>query len=202
MPTFCFWAPGRRGVPRAVRGAKRSDVTSEDQPGIADGPGQDATRLERLRAIAERVARSRGLEVFDVQYRRESPGWVLRVILDKVPEPGGTPEGDAAVTVEDCQRVSEELSAILDVEDPIEHAYTLEISSPGLDRPLRGAADYGRFSGRLAKIVLTEPVDGRMHYRGRLQGVEGSDVLLTTEEGRAVRIPFSAIARGRLEVEF
>ncbi len=177
-------------------------VASEEERAPATGDDAGPTRVERIRAIARRVAQSRGLDVFDVQYRRESAGWVLRVILDKVPEAGTTPTGDAGVTVEDCQRVSEELGTILDVEDPIDHAYTLEVSSPGLDRPLRDAADYRRFAGRLAKIVLAEAVDGQKHFKGRLQGVEGSDVLLATEEGRPVRIPFRAIARGRLEVEF
>ncbi len=165
------------------------------------GAERGATRVERIRAIAERVAQSRGLEVFDVQYRRESPGWVLRVILDRVPA-GDAASGGEGVTVEDCQRVSEDLGTILDVEDPIEHAYTLEVSSPGLDRPLRDAADYRRFAGRLAKIVLAEAIDGQKHFRGRLQGVEDSDVLLATGEGRTVRIPLGVIARARLEVEF
>jgi len=166
--------------------------------------GSRATAVERVRPIAERVARSRGLELFDVQFRRESVGWVLRVIIDRpAPADGHVSDGaDERVGVEDCQRVSEDLSAILDVEDPIAHAYTLEVSSPGLDRPLRTANDFRRFRGRLAKIVVGEPVDGQKHFGGRLQGVEDEAVLVAGEKGRVHRIPLAAITRARLEVEF
>jgi ribosome maturation factor RimP len=164
-------------------------------------------RLARIREAAERVARSHGLEIFDVQLRRESIGMVLRVIIDR-PDPGRptTPEEDS-VGIEDCQRISHDLSALLDVEeDTLEQpalidTYTLEVSSPGLDRPLRHAADYRRFTGRLAKLVTTEPIDGQSAFSGRLAGVENGDVLL--EEGRRThRVPLARIKRGRLEVDF
>jgi len=168
------------------------------------------------------VARSYGLEVFDVQLRRESVGTVLRVIIDR-PDPRATgvqsppPAVDGAearrrleeesVGIADCQRVSQDLSALLDVEeDDLEtaalgNAYTLEVSSPGLDRPLRNEADYRRFKGRLAKVVTSEPVDGQSAFAGRLAGVEHGMVLL--EEGRKVhRVPLARIKRARLEVEF
>jgi ribosome maturation factor RimP len=169
------------------------------------GKETEATRLARIRAIAERVAHSRGLEVFDLQFRTESHGWVLRVFLDKpgttvVAGKAGTvvPEG---VTVEHCQRVSEELGTLLDVEEAIGHHYTLEVSSPGLDRPLRNADDYVRFTGCLAKLVLTEAVDGVKHVAGRLKGLEGGEVVV--EDGKRIRrIPLALIARARLEVEF
>lgn len=179
-----------------------------------------AQRLERVREAAERVARSYGLEVFDVQLRRESAGTVLRVIIDR-PESGSTsavPRAlnredvrrrleEESVGITDCQRVSQDLSALLDVEEEnletaaIGHAYTLEVSSPGLDRPLRGEADYRRFQGRLAKIVTDEPVDGQSAFAGRLAGIENGAVLL--EEGRKLhRVPLGRIKRGRLDVEF
>jgi ribosome maturation factor RimP len=166
-----------------------------------------AERLERVREAAERVARSYGLEVFDVQLRRESVGTVLRVIIDR-PDPGKpiSPDEDA-VGIADCQRVSQDLSALLDVEGddldlaPLGQAYTLEVSSPGLDRPLRHEADYRRFQGRLAKLVTSRPVDGQSAFAGRLAGLDGGVVLL--EEGRKVhRVPISAIKRARLDVEF
>src|SRR5476649_20778 len=103
------------------------------------------TVVEKVRAIAERVAGGYGLEIFDVQFRREAPGMVLRVRIDK---PG------AGSTEEDCASVSRDLSAIFDVEDVVPTAYTLEVSSPGLDRPLRGLDDYRRFTGRLANVVM------------------------------------------------
>jgi ribosome maturation factor RimP len=159
--------------------------------------------IEAVRGIAERVARSRGLEIFDVQMRRESIGPVLRVVIDKPAPADGAPEpADESIGIQDCQRVSEDLSAVLDVEDVIDHRYTLEVSSPGLDRPLRHAADYRRFAGRAAKIVLSEPMDGQTHYKGRLRGVEGDTVVFEDSQGHEHRIPLAQISRGRLEVEF
>jgi ribosome maturation factor RimP len=166
-------------------------------------------RLERLRGIAERVAATHGLTIFDVQYRRESVGWVLRVFVDRSesdtgPSLAGTDavaESDS-VSIEDCRRVSLDLSAVLDVEDVIDHAYTLEVSSPGLDRPLREAADFRRFAGRLAKIVVAPPVDGQGHLTGRLKGLDGETVLLADSKERIHRIPLSQISRARLAVEF
>jgi ribosome maturation factor RimP len=163
-------------------------------------------RLEKIRAIADRVARSRGLDIFDVQFRREAHGWMLRIYLDKPDAPvragrAGTVEGEG-VTIEDCQFVSTEVGTLLDVEDVVGHRYTLEVSSPGLDRPLRGPADYRRFAGCLAQVVLSEPVDGLTHVRGRLQGMEGDDVLVAVGKDQIRRIPASRVARARLEVEF
>jgi ribosome maturation factor RimP len=167
---------------------------------------------DRLRATAARVAESYGLEVFDVQFRRESIGWVLRVILDRpwTPEegtvaPAASPVAEEPVGIDDCRRVSEDLSALLDVEPElvggVDRTYTLEVSSPGLDRPLRDERDYRRFTGRLAKIVTGTPVDGQSHFEGRLAGVEDGVVLLA--EGRRIhRVPVAAITRGRLDVEF
>ena len=163
--------------------------------------------VERLKEAAGRVAASHGLEIFDVQVRRESVGQVLRVILDRPapPSTGGAPAAEEPVGIEDCQRVSHDLSALLDVEaeltEGLGEAFTLEVSSPGLDRPLRGEADYRRFVGRLAKIVTREPVDGQSHFSGRLAGVDGGTVLLT-EGRRTHRVPLDMISRARLEVEF
>lgn len=140
------------------------------------------------------------MQLFDLSFRRESTGWVLRVMLDRL---------DGEVTVEDCQLVSRELSAWIDVEDAeigaaLGDRYTLEVSSPGLDRPLRlerGEEDFRRFEGRLAKIVTREPVAGQSAFAGRLAGVEAGDVLL--HEGRRThRVPLAVISRARLDVEF
>ena len=155
--------------------------------------------VERIRAVAERVASSHGLELFDVQLRRESIGWVVRIFIDK-PGPSGTPED--SVGVEDCAAVSREVSTILDVEDPLDRAYTLEVSSPGLDRPLRGERDFRRFAGRAAKIVVNEPVDGQKAFAGHLRGVEGGDVLFEAQGRKAHRIALGNIKRARLDVEF
>jgi ribosome maturation factor RimP len=154
--------------------------------------------------------------LFDLQFRRESIGWVLRVVLDREPkgsrgpsEGANAPEGaggEEGVSIDDCRRVSEDLSALLDVEPDLaaeaaDRKYTLEVSSPGLDRPLRHEADYRRFVGRLAKIVTRAPVDRQTAFAGRLAGVEDGEVLLA-EGRRTHRIPLAAISRARLDVEF
>jgi ribosome maturation factor RimP len=155
--------------------------------------------LEQIRAIAERVAASRGLEIWDIQSRREASGHVVRVFIDR-PGPAATPE--ESVSIEDCEQVNRELSTILDVEDPLPFAYTLEVSSPGLDRPLREVDDYRRFAGRMAKIVVSEPVDNQKAFEGRLRGLEENNVMLEAPNGRMHRLPVRLITRGRLDVEF
>jgi len=155
--------------------------------------------LEQIRAIAERVAASRGLEVWDIQSRRETGGHVVRVFIDR-PGPAATP--DQSVSIEDCEQVNREIGTILDVEDPLPFAYTLEVSSPGLDRPLRSLDDYRRFAGRLAKVVVSESIDNQKAFEGRLNGVDGDVVLLESSNGRLHRLPLRLITRGRLEVEF
>ncbi|RZP25887.1 ribosome maturation factor RimP [bacterium] len=169
-------------------------------------------RLAHARSIADRVARDFGLEIFDVQLQRESIGWVLRIFIDKVVQSDMTTEtnNSEAVTVEDCQRVSTDVSAVLDVEFSFEHAYTLEVSSPGLDRPLRHAADCHRFIGRLAKFVVAEAINGQKFLSGRIVGVEEISTDSSNEKlnhiviktGRNVaRIPWSIVTRAHLEVE-
>jgi ribosome maturation factor RimP len=155
--------------------------------------------IDKVRAIAERVAGSYELEIFDVQYRREAGGMVLRVLLDR-PGPSATPED--SVSVDECARVSRDLSAMLDVEDIVPTAYTLEVSSPGLDRPLRHIGDYRRFSGRRAKLVMREAIDGQRFFKGTLGGIEGTDVLIDGDDGQRHRVPMAIITRANLEVEF
>ena len=127
------------------------------------------TVTERVRPLAARVLASHGLDLFDVEFRRESAGMVLRVRIDRQ---GVEVAGKESVSVDDCAKVSRDLSAVLDVEAVVPGAYVLEVSSPGLDRPLRDAADYRRFAGRRAKVVMREPVDGQSFFKGRLGGVE------------------------------
>ncbi len=173
----------------------RVPPTSSRMPGTA-------SVVDQVKAIAGRVAASHGLEVFDVQYRREAPGMVLRVQIDR---PGAAATEDESVGVEDCARVSRDLSAVLDVEDVVPAAYTLEVSSPGLDRPLRQAADYERFAGRRAKLVMRQAIDGQMFFKGRLGGLEGGEtpaVTIVTDDGRRHQVPLGAITRANLEVEF
>src|SRR3954451_6634162 len=133
------------------------------------------TVVDKVRAIAERVASGYGLQIFDVQFRREAPGMVLRVQIDR-PGPASTDED--SVSVHDCATVSRDLSAIFDVEEVVPTAYTLEVSSPGLDRPLRHRQDYERFAGRSAKIVTRDKIDGQTFFKGQLAGVDGDTVLM------------------------
>ncbi len=155
--------------------------------------------VERVRELAGRAAGSYGLEIFDVQFRREGQGLVLRVQIDR---PGPAATAEESVSVEDCARVSRDLGAMLDVEDIVPDAYTLEVSSPGLDRPLRHASDYQRFAGRRAKLVMREAVDGQKYFKGRLGGVDADAVLIDAEDGRRHRVPLGVITRANLEVEF
>jgi len=161
--------------------------------------GRETDVVGQVRAIAMRVAESLGLDIFDVQFRREAGGMILRVQVDR---PGPAATAEECVSVEDCARVSRDLSAVLDVEDVVPTAYTLEVSSPGLDRPLRHADDYRRFAGRRAKVVMREAVDGQTFFKGRLDGVAEHDVLIVTDDGRPHRVPLSLITRANLEVEF
>jgi ribosome maturation factor RimP len=155
--------------------------------------------VEQVREVAARVASTYGLDIFDVQYRREAAGMVLRIRIDR---PGAGATAEDSVSVDDCARISRDLSAVLDVEDIVPTAYTLEVSSPGLDRPLRGADDFRRFAGRRAKLVMREAVDGQTFVKGRLAGVEDQHVVVETDQGRRHRVPLGAITRANLEVEF
>jgi ribosome maturation factor RimP len=155
--------------------------------------------LDQIRAIAERVAASRGLDVWDIQSRREAGGHVVRIFIDR---PGPAASAEESVSIVDCEQVNREIGTILDVEDPLPFTYTLEVSSPGLDRPLRSVDDYRRFSGRWAKVVVKEAVDNQKAFEGRLRGVDEEQVLLEAPNGRVHRLPVRLITRGRLEVEF
>src|SRR5215469_12785301 len=119
-----------------------------------------AVDLDHIREIAEGVAASMGLELVEVEMRGGGKARMLRVTLDK---PGG-------VTHEDCANVSRDVSTILDVEDAVPGgSYTLEVSSPGLDRKLQGPEDYRRFTGSRVKLMTREPVNGNRHFEGRLE---------------------------------
>ena len=157
--------------------------------------------LPRIRDVAERVAAGHGLEIFDVRLRREPIGWVLRVILDRAAAADGERPAEEEISVGDCERVSRDLSTVLDVDVTFSHAYTLEVSSPGLDRPLRHLDDCRRFVGRLAKLVTTEAVDGQHAWTGRITGVAGEHVVIEAAD-RNRQIPWPLVSRARLEVEF
>jgi ribosome maturation factor RimP len=143
----------------------------------------------RFRAVAEPILDDLGLELVDAEFRREAQGWVLRLYMDR---PGG-------VTLDDCQRVSEELGVHLDVEDFIGYPYHLEVSSPGLDRPLTRDQDFVRFAGQEARVSTREALQGRRNFRGRLAGLQDGAVLLDLPDGQRVVIPRELILRARLQ---
>lgn len=147
---------------------------------------------EMVMAEAEAVARPLGFEVVEVEYQSGPHGRVLRVFIDK---PGG-------VTVDDCQAVSEPLSAALDRLDPIPGSYRLEVSSPGIERPLRKPEDFRRFAGREVEIHLFGPVQGRRHWTGTLLGMEQGQVRLRLEDGSTVELPHEGISKARLRVRW
>jgi ribosome maturation factor RimP len=172
--------------------------------------------LEKIREAAERVARSEGLEIADVEWLVGKQRF-LRVYIDRVPTPA-PPVDEAAngetaavsdpypkISHSDCERVSQQLSVILDVEELIPGpAYVLEVSSPGMDRALKKPADFERFRGRLAKITTTEPVGNAKFFEGRLSGFADGKVRmeLKGKEARIVELPLEAIRKANLVVEF
>ncbi len=166
--------------------------------------------LERIRGAAERVARSEGLEVVDVEWKIGKQRF-LRVYIDRpwppAPKAGAEAAGpkEEGISHADCQRVSQQLSVILDVEDLVAGpGYILEISSPGMDRKLVKPGDFERFRGRLAKISTSAPFGSATFFEGRLAGLADGKVRmeLTGKEARTVELPLEAIHKAQLVVEF
>ena len=147
--------------------------------------------LEKITEMAQRVAVSEGLTLIDVQLKGGRGSQLLRVYIDK-------PEG---ISHADCQLVSEQLSAMLDVEDPFLGSYTLEISSPGLDRELVKASDFAHFAGRKARVVVREPVDNQKVLEGRLAGFEAGRVRLDLGDAGLKELELSNIQKARLVVK-
>jgi ribosome maturation factor RimP len=146
--------------------------------------------LSEVRDLALRVAARHGATLFGLDVSGDGRRTVVRVSVER----------EGGLSVEDCARISEELSRALDLHDPIPHAYTLEVATPGLDRPLRSADDFVRFAGRKIELISREPIEGRRRWRGRLSGLDGTDVVLAIEGGTA-RLPLDAVASARLVVE-
>jgi len=146
---------------------------------------------DRVRAIAERVASDHGLELVHAEVAGPENKPIVRIFVDK-------PQG---VTHEDCSAVSIHLGTILDVEDFIHASYTLEVSSPGLERGLYKRADFERFAGSNAKMKTRQPIDGQRNFRGRLLGVDGDDVLFEDRTSGPVRVPLDSITKANLEVD-
>jgi ribosome maturation factor RimP len=149
--------------------------------------------LETLDSLARRAAQAEGLQVAWIELKRHGGSNLFRVFIER--EDGGA-------SLADCERLTHRLGLLLDVEDPIDSAYVLEVSTPGLDRPLRNESDYDRFVGRLARVKTKTPLDGRRRFVGRLGGVRSGEVMIDDEEVGEVSIPMSQVDSARLEVEF
>jgi ribosome maturation factor RimP len=153
---------------------------------VADVVGQ----IERLLGP---ILASLGLALWELEFRKEGPRWMLRVFIDR--EEGG-------VTLNDCEAVSRDLSAALDVEDVIPQAYTLEVSSPGLDRTLTKPEHFSRFIGSAVKIKTFQPIEGQKVFHGTLKGMEGGIVKMELPGGAVLDIPLGDISKASLEVAF
>jgi ribosome maturation factor RimP len=140
--------------------------------------------------MVDPILLNEGMELVDIEYRRESKGWVLRLTLDK----------EGGVTLDDCTRVSQEVGRNLDVEDFIQTPFTLEVSSPGLTRPLKTEKDFMKYCNRLIKVKTVDPVENRRQFKGELLGVSQGQIEIKVEK-EVFQISLSNVAKANLEIE-
>lgn len=146
---------------------------------------------ERIDKIAVRAARDNGVEFLYSDIAGSKRNMTVRIYIDK---PGG-------VTIEDCSTVSRDVEAVLDADDFIPSAYVLEISSPGLERPLFSLEDFEKFAGKKAKVKTTEPLNGQANFNGRIATVDGGEIVFDDKTRGEVRIPFEKISKANLKVD-
>jgi len=159
--------------------------------GVCNFKAMQPVISSRIEEIAERVARSEGIEVVEVEVKGGGKNQFVRISIDK-------PEG---VSHADCEMISHQVGAILDVEDVVPGHYTLEVSSPGLERKLIKPRDYERFQGKKAKVTLREPVESQRHWEGTLAGYADGIVSLDAN-GRQIRFPLDQVAKANLKFEW
>lgn len=147
---------------------------------------------DRIRQLAEQVVESQGYELVEFELKGSGNKSIMRVFIDK----------PAGISHQDCELVSEQLGTVFDVEDLIPFSYTLEVSSPGLDRKLVKDSDYTRFAGKLAKVQTRVPLQNQKTFKGRLRGLQGSNVLLEVPKGGLMEIPLDVIQESRLEFDW
>lgn len=150
-----------------------------------------ADMTDQIRNLLDPILDSLGLTLWDMEFQKHGPKWLLRIYIDR--EASG-------VTLNDCEAVSRDLGALLDVEDIIPHAYTLEVSSPGLDRTLSKPEHFIRFSGNTVKIKTFQPLNGQKVFLGKLLGLAGGAVQIKLESGDVVEIPVGNVAKASLQV--
>ncbi len=152
-----------------------------------------ASKLEILRGLIEPAIEALGCELWGIEFNPPGRHYrsVLRVYIDS----------KSGVGIDDCEKISRQISSVMDVEDPITGEYTLEVSSPGLDRPLFTLAQYGEYSGHKAKVKLRVPFEGRRNFTGLIKGVEGNDVILIVDEHEYL-LPIDGIDKGSIIPNF
>jgi ribosome maturation factor RimP len=146
--------------------------------------------IDKMRGFLQSLLPSMELELFDVQFLRDGQGWVLRVFV----------ESETGVTLEHCSLVSRELGRYLDVEDLIDHAYSLEVSSPGLERPLRSTDDFRRYCGKKARVKVHNAIDSEKVFEGVIEEVVDDLIHLKLEDDRSIQFSFEMINKARLAI--
>lgn len=150
-----------------------------------------AQSLKHLWDLFEPVVNGMGYELIEIEYQPNPKYGVLRLFIDK----------ESGIQVEDCSAVSRQISAVIDVEDPVSGKFNLEISSPGMDRPLRRAEDFQQFSGEVVKIKTSMAFEGQRNFKGILKGLE-EDLVIVECDDKEVRLPITAIDKARLVPDF
>ena len=150
------------------------------------------TTVGRVEEIAAEVGRSQNVEIVDVELKGTGRNQLLRIFIDK---PGGVTHGD-------CEALSDAVGAVLDAEDAVPGHYTLEVSSPGVERKLKKLTDFSRFAGQKARLVIRDGEEKNQFVEGTLGGTEGEDVLVETANGERLRVAFASISRANLKFEW
>lgn len=148
--------------------------------------------VDKVSQLVEPVVQEFGMEVVDVEFRAERGRWILRVFIDK----------EGGITVDDCASVSRELGDLIEAEDLIDYPYVLEISSPGLNRPLRKESDFIRSIGKMVKLKMSRPINRRRNFTGRLANVREGVIGLLVDENNLVELPLKEIDKARVKYEF
>ena len=187
MPVFYFFKRKTQKLAKTYKkkGKTRAHKSPEPEKSAAIADASEVVAV--VWELAEPICNVEGMELIHVEYQREVGGRILRLYVDK---PGG-------ITLGDCSEISSQLGDILDLKLETEDAYTLEISSPGLDRPVSRLSDFKKFKGEMAKIKIAQPINGQKKFKGILSGVMESDILLKTEK-ETVSIPYQDIIKARL----
>lgn len=158
--------------------------------------------LQNLERIAENALSAVGYDLVDLEFQRDGQGWVFRVFIDH-PQQGPAKRDDAPrrVTLDDCSKATRHLGTVLDVEDPIDAAYRLEVSSPGVLRPLRRKKDFERFVGWRVKVKLRDGLEGRRNFTGRIAAVDDQHLKVEVD-GAEHALPLAGLAKARLDEEY